>query len=506
MAGLKKLAGQTAVYGMSSIIGRFLNYLLVPLYVYTFPPEKYGIVTEFYAYVVVLQIILTYGMETGFFRFAEKSQNPDKVFTTVLTSIFSTSVLFVVLIFLFAQKISGVLGYEQHTDYVKIFALILSTDAVSAIFFARLRRLNKAVKFATFKILNIAVNIGFNLFFILLCPYLISKGFNFISFFYSESYGVGYIFLSNLFASLFVFLLFIPDLLKIKFTFDKQLLKQILLYSLPLLLTGLTGSINEMADRILLKYLTVPPDQIIDKHDYVMYQLGIYGANAKLAVVMMMFVQAFRYAAEPFFFSQAKEKKNSYKIFADVMKFYLIIAFLMFLVVLLNLDIFKYFISKEYFEGLKVVFPLFLSRLLVGVFFILSFWYKLTDLTRYGVVIFSTGAVVTLVLDFILIPKYGYIGAAWTNFSAYAVMVVFSFLWSRKYMKIPYQYFRMLFYIIFALSLYFVSQLISFNSLIIRLLLKNSLIILYIILVFKIEKLNIKNIFTTFKKTKSNAT
>ncbi len=503
MAGLKKLAGQTAVYGLSSIIGRFLNYLLVPLYVYTFPPEKYGIVTEFYAYVVVLQIILTYGMETGFFRFAEKSDNPDKVFTTVLTSVFSTSFLFVLLVFLFSKQISTAIGYENHTDYVKIFALILATDAVSAIFFARLRRQNKALKFATFKILNITVNIAFNLFFILLCPYLLKHNINFINYIYIPDYGVGYIFVSNLIASLFVFLLFIPDVFKIRFTFDKKLLKNILIYSLPLLITGLTGSINEMADRILLKYLAVPPENVANAHNYIMYQLGIYGANAKLAVVMMMFVQAFRYAAEPFFFANAKTDK-SYKIFADVMKYYIIFAFLMFLFVLLNLDVFKYFISKEYFEGLKVVFPLFLSRLLVGVFFILSFWYKLTDLTKYGIVIFSTGAVVTLVLDFILIPKYGYIGAAWTNFTAYAVMVLFSYFWSRKYMKVPYQYLRMLFYVIFALSLYFISKLVDFNSLIINVLIYNLMILFYLIVVIKIEKINVFAFISNLKKNKKN--
>ncbi len=499
MAGLKKLAGQTAVYGFSSIIGRFLNYLLVPLYTYTFKPDQYGIVTEFYAYVVVLQIILTYGMETGFFRFSVKHKNSETVFSTVLTSLFSTSSLFIIIIFIFSKNISSLLGYSQHDDYVKIFALILGLDAITAIFFAKLRRDNKAVRFATFKIINISLNIFLNLFFILLCPKLYHDGNTFISLIYNPNYGVGYIFVSNLIASIVTFLLFIPEIFHIKLKFDKKLYKTILIYSLPLLITGLTGAVNEMADRIFIKYLTVAPVGVLNPHDYVMTQLGIYGANAKLAVLMMMFVQAFRYAAEPFFFSSAKDlSPKSLKTFADVMKYYLFLAFLLFLIVLVNLDIVKYFINKTYFEGLKVVFPLFLSRILVGVFFILSFWYKLKDITRYGIVIFSTGAFITIILDVLLIPKFGYIAAAWTNFTTYFVMVLFSYFWSRKYMKVHYQYLRILFYIFTALFIYFISKFLNFSNQYISLFIKNILILIYIFVFIKIEKIKLKNIILNY--------
>lgn len=500
MSALKKLAGQTGIYGISSIVGRFLNYLLVPLYTTKFLAAEYGVVTEFYAYVAVLQVLLTYGMETGYFRFSEKLSDRNRVFSTVLTSLLSTSSLFLLLVIIFSGSISSFLGYENSTDYVIIFAIILSVDAVSAIFFARLRSLNKAKKFMFLKLGNISINILLNLFFILLCPYLEKKGINIFSFIYNPDYGVGYIFISNLVASIFVLLLFIPDFFSIKFVFDRKVYKQIILYSLPLLITGLTGVFNDMADRILIKYWTVVPDYVDNPNQYVMYQLGIYGANAKLAVIMLMFVQAFRYAAEPFFFKYQKQN-DSLKVFADVMKYYIIFAFFIFLAIILNLDIVKYFIHKSYFEGLNVVFPLFLGRILVGVFFILSFWYKLNDLTKYGVVIFASGTVFTLIVDYFFIPKYGYIAAAWTNFCTYLVMVIISFVWSRKYMKTEYQYFRIFIYVFFALTLYFISvYLITVNNVFLKLILSNMLLILYVIVVFRIEKFKLSQILNVIKK------
>ncbi|MBN2892807.1 MAG: polysaccharide biosynthesis protein [Bacteroidales bacterium] len=503
MSAISKLAGQTGIYGVSSIVGRFLNYLLVPLYTAKLDPSAYGVVTEFYAYVAVLQVMLTYGMETGYFRFSQKNPDSNTVFSTVLTSLLSTSSLFILIIFIFSKSISNSIGYEDNNDYVNLFALILSIDAVSAIFFAQLRRLNKARKFMIFKLLNIGLNIFFNLFFILLCPFLQSKGFSFISFIYHSDYVVGYIFVSNLIASAVVLLLFLPDFFKIKFQFDFKLWKQILIYSFPLLITGLTGAVNDMADKILIKYWTVAPSDVADANDYIMYNVGIYGANAKLSVFMMLFVQAFRYAAEPFFFS-FKKAEELLKVFADVMKYYIVFAFLMFLFIMLNIDIFKHFISRNYFEGLNVVFPLFLGRILVGVFFVLSFWYKLNDLTRYGIFIFLAGAVITIGLNYILIPKVGYIGAAWTNFFAYLLMVLISFVWSRKYMKVKYQYGRIFLYIIFALTLYFVSTQINLDSVLVSLFIKNIFLVLFIILVVKLEKIRLSDLKKLLIRKKSN--
>lgn len=499
MAGLKKLAGQTAVYGLSSIIGRFLNYLLVPLYTYTFAPEQYGVVTEFYAYVVVLQIILTYGMETGFFRFSEMKYKADTVFSTILTSVISTSSLFIFIVIIFSHNISNAIGHANNNDYVIIFSLILALDSITAIFFAKLRRENKALKFATFKLINISINIFLNLFFLLVCPSLLKHNFNFISSIYNPNFGVGYIFVSNLIASLITFLLFFPDFFVIKFSFSRKLLNKILIYSLPLLVTGLTGAVNEMSDRIFIKYLTVPPLGTANPSDYAMYQLGIYGANAKIAVVMMMFVQAFRYAAEPFFFSTAKVlNNNTLKTFADVLKYYIFLSFLLFLIILVNLNFFKYFINKSYFTGLNVVFPLFLSRILVGVFFIFSFWYKLKDITKYGIYIFTTGAFITILFDVIFIPKFGYIAAAWTNFLTYSVMVLISYFWGRKYLKIDYQFKRIFSYVFISLFIYFLSKYINFNISFLNLIFRNGLILLYVFIFIKIEKINLKTIISNY--------
>lgn len=508
MASLKKLASQTGIYGISSIVGRFLNYLLVPLYTTKFVPSEYGVVTEFYAYIAVLQVLLTYGMETGFFRFSQKNFKIDTVFSTVLTSILSSSTLFLTFVIIFSKSISSAIGYANNTNYVLMFAVILVADAVAAVFFAKLRIRNKAFKFMMFKIVNIAVNIILNLFFILLCPFLLENGVDFIGYIYKPEFGVGYIFLSNLIASCIVLILFVPDFFRISFKFSFSLWKQIIVYSLPLLISGLTGAINEMADRILLIHWTVVPEGLANKSQYVMHQLGIYGANAKLAVIMLMFVQAFKYAAEPFFFSYYKDNK-SLKVFADVMKYYVILAFTMFLAVLLNLDIVKYFIHKSYFEGLDVVFPLFLSRFLIGVLFILSFWYKLHDLTRLGIVIIAAGALVTLGLNYIFIPKFGYIAAAWTNFATYFVMTVISFIWSRKYMLVPYNFIRILFYISFALILYFSANYINFSSFILNLIKNNICLVIFIVVAIKLEKISLISTINllknrVFKKSKQN--
>lgn len=489
---VKQLFGQTAVYGITTIVGRLLNYFLVPLYTYTFVPEQYGIITEFYAYAVLLQIMLTYGMETGFFRFSEKNYESDIVFSTAFTSLLTTSSIFIILVYIFSQDIANSLGYSEHKEYVIYFGFILGLDAVSAIFFARLRRQKRVWRFAFYKILNISLNIGFNLFFILLCPYLYKNAPNsVICQIYSPTIGIGYIFISNLIASSLTFLLFIPSLVKISYRFDYRLWLGLLDYSLPLLITGLTGAINEVADRIMLKFFTIVPENIKDTHEYVMYQIGIYGANTKIAVIMMLFVQAFRYAAEPFFFSYAKQK-DAHKVFADVMKFYFITALLIFLFVILYLDFIKYFISPKYFEGLKVVFPMLVSRLFVGIFFLLSFWYKLTDRTHYGMVIFFIGSLITLIMNYLLIPLIGYMGCAITSMTTYIVMTIISYLWGRNYLKIKYDFRSIIFYVLIASSILFIFKILLNNlqiSAIPRFLIATLFIFIYLFVVITKEKL-----------------
>ena len=496
----KKLASQTAVYGLSSIVGRLLNYLLVPIYTRVFLPNEYGIVIELYAYIVVLQILLTYGMETGFFRFSEKNYKADTVFSTAFLSLFSTASLFVIITFIFAPRIASSLSYSEQISFIKIFALILGIDVLTALPFARLRQMNKAKKFAIFKIVNISINIGLNLFFILLCPKIIQSNPNsIINTFYNESFGVGYVFLSNLIASAVVLLLFIPDFFKIKYKFNFSLLKLMLIYSLPLLLTGLTGAFNEVADRILLKFWTVVPPDIVgveESREYIMAQIGIYGANAKIAVLMLMVVQAFRYAAEPFFFSYVK-KNDANKVFANIMKYFIILALFMFLGVMLYLDIVKHIIDTSYHEGLGVILPLFLSRIFVGIFFILSFWYKLKDVTKYGIVIFLVGAALTIGLNYILIPRYGYLGSAWTNFTVYLVMIIISYIWSRKYMPIKYNFIKIFGYFALAIALYLVSIQFNYEHLYVKLLVNTIFLFIFVAVIGYFE-----NIFKLIKRLK----
>ncbi len=482
MNTIKKLAGQTAVYGLSSIVGRFLNYLLVPLYTYNLPTGQYGIVTELYAYVSFLIIILTYGMETGFFRFSETETNLNKVYATTLTSLFSTSSLFILFFLFFYKNVASAIGYSSHPEYILWFAFIIATDAFVSIPFAKLRRENKAVKFAGIKLINIFVNVGLNLFFIKLCPYLVEQNpDSWVTAFGLGDISIKYIFISNLAASLITLLLLLPDIFNIKFEFDKALLKKILIYSLPLLVAGLAGMVNETLDRILLKvFLPATSD--------VMQQIGIYGANYKIAILMTLFIQMFRYAAEPFFFSMAKEK-DAKETYAKVMKYFVIFGLLIFLFVMLYIDVIKYFIGADYRVGLKIVPIILLANLFLGIIYNLSVWYKLTNKTKFGAFIALIGAVITIVLNIILIPRIGYMGSAWATFFCYFAMMIISFAWSRKTYKIVYDIKNLLFYFILALAIFFFVKYVKIDNTIIKFVVNSALLLSFILLAVLKEKL-----------------
>ncbi len=482
MNTIKKLAGQTAVYGLSSVIGRFLNYLLVPLYTYNLPTGQYGVVTELYAYVSFLIIILTYGMETGFFRFSETEQNLNKVYSTTLTSLFSTSSLFILFFLFFYKNVASSIGYASHPEYILWFAFIIATDAFVSIPFAKLRRENKAVRFAVIKLINIFVNVGLNLFFIKLCPYLIEQNpDSWVAAFGLGDISIKYIFISNLVASLVTLLLLLPDILSVKFEFDKALLKKILIYSLPLLVAGLAGMVNETLDRILLKVLLPATSDV-------MQQIGIYGANYKIAILMTLFIQMFRYAAEPFFFSQAKEK-DAKETYAKVMKYFIIFGLLIFLFVMLYIDVIKYFIGADYREGLKIVPIILLANLFLGIIYNLSVWYKLTNKTKFGAYIALIGAVITIVLNIILIPKIGYMGSAWATFFCYFSMMIISFVWSRRTYKISYDIKNLLLYFILALAIFFFATHFTINNLLIKYTVNSILLLGFILLAVLKEKL-----------------
>jgi len=482
---LKQLAGQTAVYGMGTIVPRLLNFLLLaPFYARVFVKGEYGTVTELYAYVAFLMVLLTYGMETAYFRFVENAKNKDKVYTTALTSLFTTSTLFVILVVIFAQPLADIIRYSANVEYIIYFAFIIGIEAFTSIPFARLRQLQKPGRFAFIKIVNVLVNIFLNFFFLWLCPYLLkSNPDSIVGLVYSENIGVGYAFISNLVATVVTLLLLIPDIIKTKIQFDSALLRSMLTYSLPLLVVGLAGMVNEVSDKIFLKYLWPDRATALD-------QVGIYGACFRLAVLMTLFTQMFRYAAEPFFFAQAKEK-NSKTVYADVMKYFIIFGLIIFLVVMLYIDIFKYFIGSGFHEGLFIVPIVLFANLFLGIFYNLSVWYKLTNLTRYGAVIAICGAAITIVLNIVLIPKIGYLGSAWAHFTCYLVMVVISYFWGKKYFPINYDLKRIFLYVLLALVLYTISNYIKPEQFIMQLLVNTALLTIFLATVYRFEKPNL---------------
>ena len=480
MNPLKKLAGQTVIYGLSSVVGRLLNYLLVPLYTRVFLPEQYGVVIEMYAYVAFLVVILTYGIETAFFRYSHKVKNKRTVYSTSLISLLITSTIFILVIYNSAQPISNWLQYPETPEYIKCFAFIIGLDAVTSISFAKLREMNNASRFALIRLVNIFVNIGLNLFFIIYCPYAIKNGLSsveFVNSVYSEEIGVGYIFIANLIASIITFLMLLPEMIKSVWIFDKILWKNMMIYALPLLIAGLAGMTNETIDRILLKYLL--PETVNAS-----VELGLYGAFYKLSILMILFIQTFRFAAEPFFFAQEKEK-NSRKVYADVMKYFVIITSLIFLVVTMFYEFIILFLGENYHDerGFKVVSILLAANLFLGIYYNLSIWYKLSEKTKYGAYLSIFGAIITLVLNFILIPIIGFVGSAWATLVCYFCMVVSSYFLGRKHYKIPYPLKRIFFYLGLVILLFFTS--VYFNLSIIF----NSIyIILFISIAFFLEK------------------
>ena len=480
MNPFKKLASDTAIYGVSSIVGRFLNWWLVPYYSFMFLPGEYGVVTNMYAYVAFLLVLLTYGMETSYFRFASKSDDPEKVYSTSMVSLFFTTFSFVLLAAVFRNEIAAWIQYPDHPEYILWFAIILGVDAFTAIPFARLRLKNRPIKFAFIKLVNIGFNIGFNLFFISLCPKILANNTDsIISTIYSADIGVGYVFISNLLASLITLVLLLPEIFKISLQFDKKLLKQMLSYGFPILIVGLTGMVNQNIDKVLIPFL-VPENQ--DP----MFQLGIYGANYKLAVLMNMFIQAFRYAFEPFFFAREGSKDDP-KIYAVVMKYFVIFGLIIFIGMVLFIDVIKVIVDSEYHQGLKVVPIVLMANLFYGMYFTLSLWYKLTDKTRYGAYMALIGATITLVLNLALVPVMGYMGSAIAVFVCFLVMLVISYFLGQKHFPVPYDLKRIGSYFLAAMVIVGIAQFTLDLQVLIKYSINLVLVMAFIVLVFKWE-------------------
>ncbi|MHB9138442.1 MAG: lipopolysaccharide biosynthesis protein [Victivallaceae bacterium] len=451
MKKIRQLAGQTVVYGMGTMVPRLLNYLLLtPFYTRVFERNEYGMFSELYSYTALLLVLMTYGMETAFFRFAVSEKNPDKVYGTALLSLLTTSSLFVIAMLVFLGPVSNVIQYGKHQDYVFYLTMIIAFDSVTAISFAKLRYHNQALKFTIIKITNIAVTIGTVIFFLWFCPMMLHKypG-SIISKIYSPEIGVGYAFIANLAGCTVQLLLLLPDMFTVKIKFDRKLLFRMLLYSLPLVIVGLGGAINENADKILLKYLLPGKAPLA--------QVGIYAASYKVAVLMLIFVQMFRYAAEPFYFVNAKDQESS-ELFADVMKYFVIFGLFIFLGVMLFMDVIKYFIGADFRSGLQIVPIILISYLFFGVISNLSIWYKLENKTLYGAFITVIGAAITLAVNFTLIPAMGYMASAWATLACYAGMMLLSYFWGQRHFRVNYDVKKMVIYFVIALGIYFVSE------------------------------------------------
>lgn len=478
---IKKLLGQTAVYGLSSIIGRLLNYLLVPLYTSVFAdPSDYGVVSELYAWVAFLVVFLTFGMETAFFRFLQVHEDKEKVFRNGFLTVIGINILFFLTLMYFNQDVADLMLYSGHNEYIILLGAIVCIDAVTALPLAKLRAEEKALQFAGIQFASIGVNIFLNLLLMLLVfdPARPEEGVLFILF-------------ANLFASLVKPLLLHKHFLEIKLNFDFQLAKKMIFYAVPLVIAGFAGIINETIDRILLKHMLYDGSSI-ESLSYAEAQVGIYSACYKLAMLVTILLQAYRYAAEPFFFAQMKnEDKN--KVYSKVMNFFVATVALVFLVVSLNIDIFKYFIQNEaYWVGLKVVPILLLANVFLGIYYNQSIWYKLSGQTRFGAYIAVGGACLTVLINLIFIPSHEYMASAWATLIVYAVQMIASYYLGQKYYPIKYNTRKFGLYLGVAIALYFLAQLLYMENIGTRLVLNNFLILIYLGMIYILERKNLK--------------
>ena len=476
---MKKLAKETAIYGVSSILGKFLNWLLVPLYVYVLDSSAdYGVVTNLYSWTALLLVVLTYGMETGFFRFANKNkEKSEEVYSTTLLSVGGTSLIFALFCIFFSQQIANGLGYEQYPEYIRMMGITVAIDAFASIPFAYLRFINRPIKFAAIKFLYVALNIVFNVFFLVACPWLEKHSPGTVNWFYNPNYGVGYIFVSNILSTIIQTLALLPYIISVKYTFNFNLLKSILRYSLPLLVLGIAGIMNQTLDKILYPFLKPGIEGASE--------LGIYGATSKIALVMLMFTQAFRYAYEPFIFAQNKDKESK-SAYADAMKYFVIFSLLIFLGMMLYLDIIKYVLpNKEYWEGISIVPIVLVSFIFQGIFFNLSLWYKLTDKTMYGAWFSVLGTVIIVVGNVLLVPKFGYTGSAWSAFACYFVIMLVSYYFGQKHMPIKYDLKTIGLYTLLTIAIFIISIFIKTPYPVVNYALKTILLAIFFFVLLK---------------------
>lgn len=464
MAELKSLVKDTAIYGISSIVGRFLNYLLVPIYTLTMPASTgdYGVITQMYAITALLLVLLTCGMETGFFRFANKEgEEPMRVYSTTLIAVGLISLTFLLVSLVFLNPIAGVLGFGEHPWYLGMMLIVMAMDAIQSIPFAFLRYQKRPIRFASLKMLFIVTSITLNIIY-----FVLLKG-----------RDVGAAFFINLICSTVVMICLIPQFRGFKYELDRPLVKRMFRYSFPIMILGIAGILNQVADRIIFPF--VYPDKAMAD-----VQLGIYGATSKIAMVMVMFIQAFRFAYEPFVFGKSKDKDNKL-IYAQAMKYFIIFALLGFLAVMFYLDILKYLIGPDYWEGLRVVPIVMIAEMFMGIYFNLSFWYKLTDDTRWGAYFSLTACLIVILMNIFLIPIYGYMACAWAGFTGYAVAMLLSYFVGQKKYPINYDLKGIGTYMLLAMVIYAAGECISIESVAMRLVFRTILLFIFIAFIVK---------------------
>jgi O-antigen/teichoic acid export membrane protein len=464
---IKKLLGQTAIYGLPSILGRLLNYLLVPLHTKVIDPEKYGVVSELYAWVAFLIVILTFGMETSFFKFLHDKEDREEVFRNSFLTVIGINIAFFAIMLFFNQNIADAMLYSDHNEYIILLITIVCIDAVTSLPLAKLRAEEKAVKFAAIQFTSIGVNILLN---VILIGFVVDRS--------NPEEAVFFILIANLLSSLVKPVMLYKDFLYLKWTYNVELAKEMFKYAAPLVIAGFAGIINETIDRILLKHVTHASGKSIE---YSMIQVGIYSACYKLAMLVTILLQAYRYAAEPFFFAQAKNQDKN-KVYIKVMNYFIAMVCVVFLLVTLNIDIFKHFISKEsYWVGLDVVPVLLLGNIFLGIYYNQSIWYKLSGQTKFGAYIAIGGASLTIIINLLFIPKYGYMACAWATMIVYGAQMVASYLLGQKYYPIKYNLRKFAVYLGSSLLLFWISTWFSFEpGGIVKFLFNNLLLLLFI--------------------------
>ena len=480
MGSVKSLLGQTAIYGLPTIVGRLLNYFLVPLYTSESVfknPADYGVISELYAWVAFLIILLPLGMETAFFRFFNEKEDKDAVFRSSFITVIGFNIIFFIVLLFASQSIADAMMYSEHPEFIVLLGAIVCVDAIAALPMAKLRSENKALRFSTIHFTAIAVNVGLNLF-LMLVVFNPEKPME----------GVLFILLANLLASCVKLVGTYKDFLNLKWKYNKELALEMLRYSFPLIIAGFAGIVNETLDRIMMKPLLI---QAGNTPEYSLEQVGIYSACYKLAMIVAIFLQAYRYAAEPFFFAQSKNEDRN-KVYIKIMNYFVAAVCLVFIGVSLNIDIFKYFIrSEEYWSGLYVVPILLLANVFLGIYYNQSIWYKLSGQTKFGAYIAIGGGAITILVNMIFIPLYGFEASAWATLIVYGLQMVASYLLGQKYYPIKYNLRKFGLYFGLALGLFFIAQIVDMDPnefTWAKFFFHNSLILLYVFVVWFMEK------------------